>query len=150
MAQENNRIKLVFLKDYGVPMYLTEERIRRLYKSLDTDNKGYIDQEAIISHAYLDHQPQVGRRKRKFREMYAAELIKQCDRTRDGKITYDEFSDFLKRKEQDLLKLFSSMDIKSDGELSRKEIGLALNRAGIFNPRLILCQIFIRYRNIDI
>lgn len=123
-----------------IHMYLTEDRIRNLFKSLDNEERGYIDHDSIITNAYPKSSD--GRHHRKFREMYATELLEKCDTNKNGKITYEDFKIFLEEKELELWNLFNSIDLKAHGRLTRDGVKDALNRAGVKISDGELCTFF--------
>jgi len=102
-----------------------EERLRTLWRKLDTKQKGTLDLPALknglgqMNHPLKDADTMI-------RDMLAA-----CDINHDGKISYDEFVRFCKQTEQELWALFQSIDRDHDGNLDKGELRLAFERAGV-------------------
>ncbi|KAJ3053908.1 hypothetical protein HK097_003098 [Rhizophlyctis rosea] len=63
--------------------------------------------------------------------MYARELVKECDKTKDGRITFAEFEQFVKQKELELWRLFQQIDRGGDGLIQPGELRASLRSAGI-------------------
>jgi len=53
------------------------------------------------------------------------------DTSRDGLIQYSEFRRFFAGAEQELWRIFNSVDLDGNGHIDRKELALALSRAHI-------------------
>ncbi|KAI3652611.1 hypothetical protein MP228_002036 [Amoeboaphelidium protococcarum] len=141
-------------QDQKKPSYLTPQRIERLFKSIDTENKGFINYESIIANAYSpanteeDPESRSRKKKRKFRETYALELIKQCDQRVGGGIKYADFEKFVTDKEMELWRQFTSLDSSGDGELGRDEVAIALHQAGVKLNELELTE-FMKHVDTD-
>ncbi|KAI8928994.1 mitochondrial carrier domain-containing protein [Entophlyctis helioformis] len=63
--------------------------------------------------------------------MYARELVKVCDKTKDGRITFAEFEAFVRKKEQELLDLFQEIDTGNDNVIHLSELLASVREAGI-------------------
>ncbi|KAL2915630.1 hypothetical protein HK105_204815 [Polyrhizophydium stewartii] len=63
--------------------------------------------------------------------MYARELVKACDKTADGRITFAEFESFVKEKEKELLELFQEIDTGNDNVIHLSTLLSSVRRAGI-------------------
>nr|POE51910.1 calcium-binding mitochondrial carrier sal1 [Quercus suber] len=109
-----------------------EARLQALWHKLDTKKKGTLDLNALktglakINHPLRDADDLV-------RDMLAA-----CDIDHDGKISHDDFARFCKRTETELWMLFKSIDKDRSGNLDKKELSAALERANlkVSNTRL--------------
>ena len=53
------------------------------------------------------------------------------DTSKDGLIQYSEFRRFFAGAEQELWRIFNSVDLDGNGHIDRKELALALSRARI-------------------
>ncbi|KAK9388588.1 mitochondrial carrier domain-containing protein [Lipomyces mesembrius] len=113
-----------------------EERILQLFKSLDTQHKGYLDKDALqegfhrLNHP-LEHA--VGITK---------EVIELVDQNGDGIIQFDEFKIFVEKTEQHLWALFSAIDKDKNGRLDKTEVAAALETSGLSVPSAKLEQFF--------
>ncbi|KAJ1337062.1 hypothetical protein BSLG_006822 [Batrachochytrium salamandrivorans] len=75
--------------------------------------------------------------------MYARELVKVCDKTADGRITFAEFEAFVKEKEKELLKLFQEVipenglstiiDTGNDNVIHLSELLESVRAAGVYS-----------------
>ncbi|EGF82382.1 hypothetical protein BATDEDRAFT_9761, partial [Batrachochytrium dendrobatidis JAM81] len=63
--------------------------------------------------------------------MYARELVRACDKTADGRITFPEFEAFVKEKEKELLQLFQEIDSGNDNVIHLTELLSSVRAAGI-------------------
>lgn len=101
-----------------------EERIRRLFDSLDSQGTGYLDADAILrGFLKLTHLPAHTR--------YATDLLRKCDTARDGAIDYEEFRAYVLEKEKELWNLFSEINKSGDHRIHANELENALRAAGI-------------------
>eukprot|EP00850_Spirogloea_muscicola_P022556 SM000301S11759 [mRNA] locus=s301:14049:17171:+ [translate_table: standard] len=100
-----------------------ERRIQQLFAVFDADQSGSLDHTQI---------------ERGFRSLslpsdykYARELLEVCDRNRDGVCDFEEFRRYMDMKELELYQLFQEIDIESDGQVTDRELQVALGKAGI-------------------
>lgn len=101
-----------------------ENRIRRLFESLDSNGTGYLDADAILQgFLKLTHLPAHTR--------YATDLLAKCDTARDGAIDYQEFRAYVLEKEKELWDLFSEINKSGDHRMHADELESALKAAGI-------------------
>ncbi|KAK9330063.1 mitochondrial carrier domain-containing protein [Lipomyces starkeyi] len=113
-----------------------EERILQLFKSLDSQHKGYLDKDALqegfhrLNHP-LEHA--VGITK---------EVIELVDQNGDGIIQFEEFKIFVEKTEQHLWALFSAIDKDKNGRLDKTEVAAALEASGLSVPSAKLEQFF--------
>ncbi|KAJ3139476.1 hypothetical protein HDU90_008977 [Geranomyces variabilis] len=63
--------------------------------------------------------------------MYASELIKECDKTKDGRISFPEFENFVHQKEAELEKVFRQIDSSGDNTIQPQELRHYVSAAGI-------------------
>ncbi|KAJ3146786.1 hypothetical protein HDU89_006041 [Geranomyces variabilis] len=63
--------------------------------------------------------------------MYASELIKECDKTKDGRISFPEFENFVHQKEAELEKVFRQIDSSGDNTIQPQELRQYVSAAGI-------------------
>src|SRR6478736_2589887 len=91
---------------------------KKLFNKLDTNKQGYLDKQSLSS--LYNQEPQ----------HYAELLIEQCDKTKDGKITFEEFKEFCFKKELELERLFYL--ISKDGKtIKYSELETSAKEAGI-------------------
>ncbi|KAI8824164.1 mitochondrial carrier domain-containing protein [Fimicolochytrium jonesii] len=63
--------------------------------------------------------------------MYARELVKECDKTKDGRITFAEFEGFVHTKERELEEVFRKVDTTGDNTIQYDELGHFIKASGI-------------------
>lgn len=103
-------------------------RIRELFETLDDNRTGYLDYDNIVrrlgelaitaairsSDKSPTSQSISQARSKQVKSdgpvgsavMYARELVKECDKTKDGRITFAEFEAFVHQKEKELEEVF--------------------------------------------
>lgn len=102
-------------------------RIRELFNTLDRENNGLLDSKAIQrGFTVMTHLPA--------RTKYANELLSKCDTSQDGFVDYEEFKTYVNDKEDELWKLFKSLDRSGEGQLNPIDLQIALKRTGIEIP----------------
>ncbi|KAJ1569915.1 hypothetical protein HK096_010199, partial [Nowakowskiella sp. JEL0078] len=112
-------------------------RVKALFDKLDPENKGYLTADGITISIYdiVRGSSPVKQSHDSLRvhsaSIYATELVKVCDKTKDGRITFKEFDDFVSRKEQELWTLFQQIDISKDNAIQVSEIKESLKTTGI-------------------
>ncbi|KAL0089702.1 mitochondrial carrier domain-containing protein [Phycomyces blakesleeanus] len=101
-----------------------ENRVKNLFDSLDTNNTGYLDADAIIrGFLKLTHLPT--------HTSYATDLLAKCNTSRDGLIDYEEFRAYVLEKERELWALFSEINKSNDHRLRAGDLKSALKAAGV-------------------
>ncbi|KAI7864728.1 mitochondrial carrier domain-containing protein [Spinellus fusiger] len=101
-----------------------EHRVRGLFDSLDTQQTGYLDAEAILrGFLKLTHLPT--------HTSYATDLLEKCDTSRDGFLSYDEFRAYVVDKERELWDLFSEINQSDDHRLRANDLKSAFTTAGV-------------------
>ncbi|KAJ3297586.1 hypothetical protein HK104_000326 [Borealophlyctis nickersoniae] len=126
-------------------------RIRALFDSLDDDKTGYLEagnitrrfdelalgngtcaSTTLIGDGGKDDASERPEGPLGSSIMYARELVKECDKTKDGRITFAEFDQFIKQKELELWHLFQQIDRGGDNVIQPSELKGALRAAGMF------------------
>ncbi|KAJ8098313.1 mitochondrial carrier domain-containing protein [Lipomyces tetrasporus] len=113
-----------------------EERILQLFRSLDTQHKGYVDRDALqegfhrLNHP-LEHADGITR-----------EVIALVDQNGDGIIQFEEFKLFVEKTEQHLWALFNAIDKDKNGRLDKGEVAAALATSGLSVPSAKLEHFF--------
>lgn len=101
-----------------------DSRIRDLFDTLDKDNNGYLDSNAIQrGFTTMTHLPA--------RIKYANELLSRCDTSNDGVVDFQEFKAYVNDKENELWHLFQTLDKSGEGQLNPSDLQIALKRAGM-------------------
>ena len=107
------------------------KRIRRLFDQLDNDQRGSLNASNVTKRlndmAFKDinnHHP-LGST-----IMYGRELVKVCDKTKDGTITFQEFEEFVHQKESELYDLFKRIDTDRDDIIQLPELIKSFREAG--------------------
>ncbi|KAK9381016.1 mitochondrial carrier domain-containing protein [Kockiozyma suomiensis] len=113
-----------------------EKQIEKLFRELDTGNKGYLDKESLSEgFRLLNHplQKAVG---------ITNDVISRVDQSGDGTIQYPEFLDFVERTEEHLWNLFQSVDKDHNGKLDKQDVAAALESSGLSVSASRLDQFF--------
>jgi solute carrier family 25 phosphate transporter 23/24/25/41 len=92
-----------------------DERIKRLFAELDAEQKGYLNATDLSKLI-----PASSERLHNSRHKIGKELVKCCDKTLDGTVTYPEFKDYIGLKEKELQKVFD--DISTDNRVGLSEL----------------------------
>jgi solute carrier family 25 phosphate transporter 23/24/25/41 len=101
-----------------------DSRIKELFDTLDKDNHGYLDSNAIQrGFTVMTHLPA--------RIKYANELLSRCDTSNDGVVDFEEFRTYVNDKENELWHLFQVLDKSGEGQLNPSDLQIALKRAGM-------------------
>ncbi|KAI9099703.1 mitochondrial carrier domain-containing protein [Phlyctochytrium arcticum] len=128
-------------------------RIRQLFSTLDVNKTGFLDHDKVVrrfdelsrprnrvsSQTHTDDKSASIGAKTKSKSngpagsavMYARELVQECDKTQDGKISFAEFEQFVNRKEMELRNVFNQIDSSGDNTLSTSELKDFVKAAGI-------------------
>ncbi|KAG8058439.1 hypothetical protein GUJ93_ZPchr0002g26757 [Zizania palustris] len=105
-----------------------EARIRGMFGFFDASGRGHLDQEQIEAGLAALHLPPEGGGKG---GGYALELLRACDRDRDGRVGYDDFRRYMDDKELELYRIFQAIDVEHNGCILPEELWHALVKAGI-------------------
>lgn len=109
-----------------------------LFKKFDIDEDGFITEKELINKLISLRLPKA----------FAKEIFNQADSQKDGKISISEFESYIESKILKFYKVFYSLDINNDMELSPDEIKLALHK--VF-PHIEINDILFKrlYKSID-
>lgn len=111
-----------------------EERYRKLFQQLSDSRSGFISPQSVTESATIWHQ-------HPFAKQYAQELIKICDTSKDGLIDYEEFRQFIEKREEELLGIFQQVDINGDEQIEASELFAALTGASKwFLSRMLIIE----------
>lgn len=110
--------------------------MQELWEKLDYKQRGYLDL-AILKRGLrrIDHPL-------KNAESLLKDVLEAMDTNHDGRISHDEFTDFVKKTEQQLWTLFNSIDRNHDGRMEKAELQDALQRAGLTVPNVKIDMFF--------
>ncbi|KAL8940447.1 MAG: hypothetical protein Q9216_002817 [Gyalolechia sp. 2 TL-2023] len=132
-----------------------DKRVERLWNTLDTQNEGHLDVRGLRKGLdQIDHPL-------KNADEMLHDVLAAVDTDGDGRIQYagtslsipskqnctdacaiEEFRTFVERTENELLKLFKSIDRNQNGQLDKSELKSAFARAGLTIPSSKLDQFF--------
>ncbi|KAG8082340.1 hypothetical protein GUJ93_ZPchr0014g46691 [Zizania palustris] len=79
-----------------------EARIRGMFRFFDASGRGHLDHEQIEADLSALHLPPEGGG---WKGDYARELLRACDRDRDGRVGYDDFRKYMDDKELELYRI---------------------------------------------
>ena len=121
-----------------------EARIRDMFAFFDSAGRGQLDYAQIEAGLAALQVPAECK--------YARELLRACDRDRDGRVGYDDFRRYMDDKELELYRIFQAIDVEHNGCILPEELWHALVKAGNCNAtasRLIPSSFFFffKYRN---
>ncbi|PSS07601.1 Calcium-binding mitochondrial carrier protein like [Actinidia chinensis var. chinensis] len=100
-----------------------DTRIRSLFNFFDDANAGYLDYAQIEKGLSALQIPAEYK--------YANDLLRVCDRNRDGRVDYQEFRRYMDDKELELYRIFQAIDVEHNGCILPEELWDALVKAGI-------------------
>ncbi|BAF19932.1 Os06g0604500 [Oryza sativa Japonica Group] len=100
-----------------------EARIREMFAFFDVDGRGQLDYAQIEAGLAALQIPAECK--------YARELLRACDRDRDGRVGYDDFRRYMDDKELELYRIFQAIDVEHNGCILPEELWDALVKAGI-------------------
>ncbi|XP_062229173.1 calcium-dependent mitochondrial ATP-magnesium/phosphate carrier protein 2-like isoform X1 [Phragmites australis] len=100
-----------------------EARIRDMFGFFDTAGCGQLDYAQIEAGLAALQVPTECK--------YARELLRACDRDRDGRVGYDDFRRYMDDKELELYRIFQAIDVEHNGCILPEELWDALVKAGI-------------------
>ncbi|XAR50411.1 hypothetical protein NMG60_11004728 [Bertholletia excelsa] len=98
-------------------------RIRSLFEFFDASDVGYLDYGQIEAGLSAMQIPKEYK--------YANDLLRVCDRNKDGRVDYQEFRRYMDDKELELYRIFQAIDVKHNGCILPEELWDALVKAGI-------------------
>uniref|UniRef100_UPI00358E99CC mitochondrial adenyl nucleotide antiporter SLC25A24-B-like n=1 Tax=Myxine glutinosa TaxID=7769 RepID=UPI00358E99CC len=107
----------------GPPAMTSEERMRELFKRLDTDGNGQIDIEELRAGLQLLGTP--------VQENAGEVILRAGDTNKDGKLDLEEFTRYLKEHEKKLRLTFKSLDRNNDGRIDASEILHSMEHLGV-------------------
>ncbi len=113
-----------------------EERIQRLWRTLDTRSEGQLDLFGLKKGLRTIDHPL------KNADDLLYDVLKAVDTSGDGRIQYNEFRVFVEHTERELWNLFQSIDKDNSGGLDKGELRSAFSRAGITISNAKLDQFF--------
>ncbi|KIV87720.1 hypothetical protein PV11_03249 [Exophiala sideris] len=113
-----------------------EQRIRKLWKTLDTRSEGQLDLPALKKGLRTIDHPL------KNADDLLHDVLKAVDTSGDGRIQFNEFSVFVEHAERELWQLFESIDRDNSGALDKDELRSAFRRAGLTISTSKLDQFF--------
>lgn len=100
-----------------------DARIRSLFNFFDAAKLGYLDNAQIEAGLSALQIPDEYK--------YANDLLRVCDRNKDGRVDYQEFRRYMDDKELELYRIFQTIDVEHSGCISAEELWDALVKAGI-------------------
>lgn len=113
-----------------------DQRIRELWRTLDTHDAGQLDLPALKKGLRkIDHPL-------KNADALLNDVLKVVDTSGDGQIQYNEFRVFVEHAERELWQLFQSIDRDHSGALDKAELRTAFSRAGLTISNAKLDQFF--------
>jgi solute carrier family 25 phosphate transporter 23/24/25/41 len=113
-----------------------EQRIQRLWRTLDTRSEGQLDLPGLKKGLRTIDHPL------KNADDLLYDVLKAVDTSGDGRIQYNEFRVFVDHAERELWNLFQSIDKDHSGGLDKSELRAAFSRAGITISNSKLDQFF--------
>ncbi|XP_052145213.1 calcium-dependent mitochondrial ATP-magnesium/phosphate carrier protein 3-like [Oryza glaberrima] len=111
-----------------------EARIRAMFGFFDAAGRGHLDHaqiEAGLAALHLPPPPPPEEGGGGGGGGYARELLRACDRDRDGRVGYDDFRRYMDDKELELYRIFQAIDVEHNGCILPEELWHALVKAGI-------------------
>ncbi|CAI5469869.1 unnamed protein product [Closterium sp. Yama58-4] len=100
-----------------------EKRIRALFQTFDTENRGALTRRQI--------ERGLARMGVPVDYKFSKDLLAAIDQNGDGVCDYNEFHRYMDSKEVQLYRLFQRIDTDFDGAISLHELAAALHHAGI-------------------
>ena len=100
---------------------LKAAQIKKLFTELDTDNKGYL--EAAAFHKKL---PPIFHDKS---NELSFKTLKEVDNSNDGRVTFEEFKEFVERRDRQLRQLFEGVSKRGD-PIELEKLVKSFERAG--------------------
>ncbi|OAX79154.1 hypothetical protein ACJ72_06527 [Emergomyces africanus] len=113
-----------------------DQRVAKLWDTLDTRNEGQIDLKGFKKGLRkMDHPL-------KNADELVGDVLSCVDTSGDGKIQFNEFRAFVERAEKELWRLFESIDHDRNGHLDKEELRTAFANAGLTVPKKKLDEFF--------
>jgi solute carrier family 25 phosphate transporter 23/24/25/41 len=100
-----------------------EARIRDMFGFFDASGRGQLDYAQIEAGLAAMQVPAECK--------YARELLRACDRDRDGRVGYEDFRRYMDDKELELYRIFQAIDVEHNGCILPEELWDALVKAGM-------------------
>jgi solute carrier family 25 (mitochondrial phosphate transporter), member 23/24/25/41 len=100
-----------------------EARIRDMFAFFDSSGRGHLDYAQIEAGLAALQVPAECK--------YVRELLRACDRDRDGRVGYDDFRRYMDDKELELYRIFRAIDVEHSGCILPEELWDALVKAGM-------------------
>jgi hypothetical protein len=97
--------------------------IRKLFNEIDKKKLGFLDEKQLSNSIFT-----------RFDRETARKLVFECDQTQDRKVTFDEFKDFIYRKDEELRKLYEKLKGNSQ-KLRVSQLKTSIQDAGTFALR---------------
>ena len=101
----------------------TDEELRNVYAEMDKDGSGRVEKAELQAGMLSLGLPSS--------DDFVSDVMRNYDLDRDGSISFDEFSRYVRTKERVIIKAFSAMDASGQGFLTETEIIRAVNAMGI-------------------
>ncbi|KAJ5746297.1 hypothetical protein N7520_011479 [Penicillium odoratum] len=102
-----------------------DERVARLWESLDTRKEGHIDLNGLKKGLKkIDHPL-------KNADGMLCSILHEVDTNGDGRIDYDEFQIFINQTESGLWQMFQGIDHNQNGEIDKTELRNAFAKSGV-------------------
>ena len=111
----------------------TTERIYSLYRQLDDQDLGYISIENVakkLNELRMSSKQQV-KVPLGSSDMYSRELLRICNQSHVGHISFNEFEAFVLAKDKELYELFSQIDTDNDNAIHFLDLRNAMEKVGI-------------------
>ncbi|KAI9713179.1 MAG: hypothetical protein M1820_001164 [Bogoriella megaspora] len=102
-----------------------DKRVERLWRKLDTRKEGHLDALGLKNGLRKINHPLQNA------DNLLDNILKAVDSNGDGRIQYGEFRTFIEQTEDELAKLFNSIDRDHNGNLDKEELRAAFDRAGV-------------------
>ncbi|KAJ5106749.1 hypothetical protein N7456_003424 [Penicillium angulare] len=102
-----------------------DERVARLWKTLDTRKEGNIDLNGLKKGLKKVDHPL------KNADGLIRSILREVDTNGDGRIDYDEFQAFINHTESGLWQMFQSIDRNHNGEIDKNELRNAFAQSGV-------------------
>ncbi|KAK9479392.1 mitochondrial carrier domain-containing protein [Lipomyces japonicus] len=115
---------------------IREDRVRKLFHSLDTKNVGYLDKDSLKEGFHKIGHPLENA------DGIVSQVVSLVDKNGDGVIQFDEFREFVVTTEARLREMFNIIDKDHNGRLDKAEVAHALEISGLTVSNEKLKQFF--------
>ncbi|KAJ5194965.1 uncharacterized protein N7498_008403 [Penicillium cinerascens] len=116
--------------------YERDERVARLWETLDTRKEGHVDLSGLKKGLKkIDHPL-------KNADDLLRSILFEVDTNHDGQIDYAEFRAFINRTESGLWQMFQTIDRNHNGEIDKAELRSAFSRSGVTVSKARLDEFF--------